>query len=108
MLRHNAIYAAFPSVRDAERAAGALLDHGVRAASVSFIVPPGADAPPIVAGTPHMPGAMPVSPTYVPTDLPVPDVNIPAPAPDSGYRPEYRRSRWRRCVRIACRAGVPL
>jgi hypothetical protein len=81
MLRHNSIYAAFPSVRDAERAAGALLDHGVHAASVSFIVPHGAESPPIVAGTPHMPGVVPVSPTYMPADLPVPDVSAPAPAP---------------------------
>ena len=81
MSRHNSIYAAFPSVHDAERAAGALLDHGVRAASVSFIVPPGMDAPPVVAGTPHMPGAVPVSPSYLPADLPVPNVGAPAPAP---------------------------
>lgn len=81
MSRHNSIYAAFLSVRDAERAAGALLDHGVRAASVSFIVPHGVEAPPIVAGTPHMPGAVPVSPGYLPADLPVPNVGAPAPAP---------------------------
>ena len=33
------IYATFNSENDAERAAGALMDHGVNSADISFIVP---------------------------------------------------------------------
>ncbi len=57
MLRHNSIYATFPTIHDAERAAGALLDHGVRPTALSFIVPNERDRAPIDAGTPYMPGA---------------------------------------------------
>src|SRR5580704_14170463 len=33
------IYATFPTERDAERAVGALMDHGVSSIDISFIVP---------------------------------------------------------------------
>lgn len=57
MLRNNSIYATFPTIDEAERAAGALLDHGVRPTALSFIVPNERDRTPIDAGTPYMPGA---------------------------------------------------
>ena len=72
MLAHRTIYAAFANERDAERAAGALMDHGVSAQAISFVLPHDNNSP-IMAGTPHIPGAH----RAIPNDLPIPDMQIP-------------------------------
>ena len=74
MLAHRTIYATFANERDAERAAGALIDHGVSGQSISFVLPHDNNAP-IVAGTPHIAGAH----RAYPDDLPIPDMQTPAP-----------------------------
>jgi hypothetical protein len=96
------IYATFQSERDAERAAGALMDHGINAADISFIIPEavqpahtayyGANIPtgPDTATPYNAPASYPAtaSSNTVPIDLPVPDMSVaPAPglAPVSGH-----------------------
>ncbi len=73
MLAHRTIYATFANERDAERAAGALMDHGVSAQAISFVLPHENNSP-IVAGTPHIPGAH----RAIPNDLPIPDMQTSA------------------------------
>jgi hypothetical protein len=84
------IYATFPSEADAERAAGALMDHGVNAADISFIIPEaiqpahtayhGAYIP--TGPDSSTPYNAPASyPATAPADIPVPDPAVPsAPA----------------------------
>lgn len=74
MLTHRTIYATFAAERDAERAAGALMDHGVSAAAISFVVPHDTRSP-IIAGTSHVAGAH----QAFANDFPVPDTQILAP-----------------------------
>lgn len=83
------IYATFNSEHDAERAAGALMDHGVNAADISFIVPErvqpahtgyhGTNIP--TGPTSSTPYNAPASyPATAPVDIPVADIAVP-PAP---------------------------
>lgn len=79
----NTIYATFTNQHDAERAAGALMDHGVDATDVSFIVPEGLEpARSAYAGadipTPPQGGTLANAPASTPATIPPPD-DIPAP-----------------------------
>src|SRR5579884_2183423 len=67
------IYATFGSEADAERAAGALLDHGVPREAISFIV-----ADRLEPGSPHEPQVETTGPAPF---IPAPDVTIPSPPP---------------------------
>ncbi|HZO90048.1 MAG TPA: hypothetical protein VFB38_17090 [Chthonomonadaceae bacterium] len=70
------IYATFPTGNDAERAAGALMDHGVPAEALSYIMPRRVAHPEHHEMEDRLP---PVGPTpgAVPQDVPTPDVAIP-------------------------------
>lgn len=83
----NTIYATFATESDAERASGALMDHGVQAADISFVMP---EHPAYFGQGTEMPTTR-VEPNMAPPavpldyDLPVIDVPIPGPVPRENY-----------------------
>jgi hypothetical protein len=104
----NTIYATFLTEADAERAAGALMDHGIAAEDISFVLPENLQtvethtthpvsrthsvdaAPPPAA---PLPDSIPVTDTYVPSAPPLPNATVLSPGRDSnvaeGVRPGY-------------------
>jgi len=83
----NTIYATFNTEGDAERAAGALMDHGVGSEHISFILPQLAQAtaaadltlPPISEPAPSASIPAPSAPAAAPEDIPIADVAVPPP-----------------------------
>ena len=79
----NTIYATFPTEHDAERAAGALMDHGVAAEEISFILPENLPATAHVdaAGMPrtHSPEAVPPTAIPITNDYSLQDIPVPMP-----------------------------
>jgi hypothetical protein len=74
----NTIYATFATESDAERASGALMDHGVQAADISFVLP---EHPAFFGEGTAIPSTRTLDTLPPPTnyDLPVIDVPIPGP-----------------------------
>jgi hypothetical protein len=71
------IYATFASDSDAERAAGALRDHGVPAQDISFLLP--VDEQP--SDTTTLESSDTTAQPPMPADIPVPDFALPSPPP---------------------------
>ena len=81
----NTIYATFTTEHDAERAAGALMDHGLAAEDLSFVLPEHMPSAPIMdtAGMPriHSVEAAPPPSNPVVNDYALPEISAPLPPP---------------------------
>lgn len=94
----RSIYATFATEHDAERASGALMDHGVSAEAISFVISdrqmhPAVYHPEQTIGATHSADAVPPPTRPLPGTITPPDVDLPPP-------PEYRNPLERQMLHL--------
>jgi hypothetical protein len=85
-LMANTIYATFATESDAERASGALMDHGVQAADISFVLP---EHPAFFGEATAIPSSRSVDTLTPPMNYDLPAIDVPIPGPPQPVNIEY-------------------